>query len=371
MNWNKIRHALVLTAYISSTGFWANRPAPVDAQVQLPGAARHAPHRTHPKASPAKPAAGDEAAVSPKFVPATPPPEDHVIGQTLTLDGAKGLMRFNRAGNGIALTRLTLAGEKLSKPGESCEVNITLDPPLLAEAAGRPEGAVRWRFPVEACPFSADVLDGAVLVSSPHPSCDFIAAGCRVSPVGLWGPPGDSIPRAQIKILEKERVATEAALRDNYKLVMHEAGDDKQSVKTLSASEAAFSSEREISCRDYKNESEHGFCATRITEARALALSAEYTARVAEANARRAEEAAKEAARKAAGEARKAEEAAKKAAAKAKQEAAKAQAEAAKAAALKPASPPPGAAGPPPAPDPVNLLPAPDLALKATPAPAK
>jgi hypothetical protein len=296
------------------------------AQLQLPGAAHEAP--VHARKAP--PRAGNEAA---KPVPVTPPSEDALLGQTLTFDGSKGMMRFNRAGKNIILSRLTLPGERLSKPGEYCEVNIEAEQPVAAAILGHPEGAVRWSFALEACPFTADVLDGAVLVSSPRPSCDFAAADCRVSPVGLWGPPGDSIPDQQVKTLERERLQAEAALRTNFKVLLQQAGNDKEAVKAITAEQAAFSAERDMTCHDYKGESEHGFCASQITQARSLALTAEYAGRVAEENARKAEEAAKkaeEAAKKAAEEARKAAENAKKAAERVKLNAAKAPETAAK-----------------------------------------
>ena len=291
------------------------------AQLQLPGAA-HVDHK-----APARKAVAPRSAPEPvKLIPVTPPAEDALLGQTLTFDGAKGVMRFNRAGKNIVLSRLTLPGERLSKPGEYCEVNIEAEQPVAAAILGHPEGALRWSFALEACPFTADVLDGAVLVSSPHPSCDFTAADCRVSPVGLWGPPGDSIPDHQVKTLERERLQAEAALRANFKVLLLQAGNDKEAVKAVTAEQAAFSAERDMTCHDYKGEAEHGFCAAQITQARSLALAAEYAGRVAEENARKAEEAAKkaeEAAKKAAEEARKAAEIARKAAEHAKLNAAK------------------------------------------------
>ncbi|MDR3463911.1 MAG: hypothetical protein P4L76_16505 [Beijerinckiaceae bacterium] len=297
-------------------------PGGAAAQLQLPGAV-HGDHK-----APARKVVAPRAAPEPvKLIPVTPPAEETLLGQTLTYDGSKGVMRFNRAGKNIVLSRLTLPGERLSKPGEYCEVNIEAEQPVAAAILGHPEGALRWSFALEACPFTADVLDGAVLVSSPHPTCDFVAADCRVSPVGLWGPPGDSIPDRLVKTLERERLQAEAALRTNFKVLVLQAGNDKEAVKAVTAEQAAFSAERDMTCHDYKGEAEHGFCAAQITQARSLALAAEYAGRVAEENARKAEEAAKKAeevAKKAADEARKAAEIARKAAERAKANAAKA-----------------------------------------------
>ena len=45
--------------------------------------------------------------------------------------------------------------------------------------------------------------------------------------------------------------------------------------KQVVSEQAGFSSRREETCRDYAGEDRHGFCASRITLARAVALSAE------------------------------------------------------------------------------------------------
>ena len=43
------------------------------------------------------------------------------------------------------------------------------------------------------------------------------------------------------------------------------------------AEQAAFSSEREEACRTYVQEAVHGFCATRYTEARVIALQSQLS----------------------------------------------------------------------------------------------
>jgi hypothetical protein len=295
-------------------------PGGAKAQLQLSGVAHKA--SVHARKPPIHAERAEREGIKPIPVPS----EDAVLGQTLTYDGAKGMMRFNRDGKNIVLSRLTLPGEKLSKPGEYCEVDIKAEHPVAAIMLGRPEGAIRWSFPLEACPFTADVLDGAVLVSSPHPNCDFKAADCRVSAVGIWGPPGDAIPSQQIESLADGRHEAEAALRANFKVIIGQAGSDKEAVKAIVAEEEAFPAERETTCRDYKGEAEHGFCAAQITRAQSLAVMAEYSARLADETALKAAEAAKraeEAAKKAAEDAKKAAENAQKAAERAKLNAAK------------------------------------------------
>ena len=65
-------------------------------------------------------------------------------------------------------------------------------------------------------------------------------------------------------------------MRANFRAVLRKAGKDRTAVKAIAKEQAAFSSEREMTCRDYAQETVHGFCSTQITQARALALMAEF-----------------------------------------------------------------------------------------------
>ncbi len=247
--------------------------------------------------SPAKPEGGSrpaaptgeaskKASAKPVFV--KPPNEDAVLGRPLAFDGVKGALQFDRAGKDVVVSKLTLPGERLSKPAEACQVDIVGEQPIVATAVGRPQGALRWRVAVEACPFTVDVLDGAALVSSAQPTCDFAAADCRVSPVGLWGPPGGAITPARIKELERERVQSETVMRANFRALVRHAGKDRAAVKAIAGEQAAFSSQREMTCRDYLRESVHGFCSAQITQARSLAILAQFPDDVEKAPRRRA-----------------------------------------------------------------------------------
>ena len=148
--------------------------------------------------------------------------------------------------------------------------------PLPATPAGRPAGAIRYTLSVPACAFTIDILDGAVLLTRPEPTCDFTAADCRVSPAGLWGPRAADITPKRAKDLERERVRLEATMRANFHALLRKAGKDRTAVKAIAKDQAAFSSEREMTCRDYAQETVHGFCSTQITQARALALMAQF-----------------------------------------------------------------------------------------------
>ena len=219
---------------------------------------------------------GDPAYVQAKPIVIKPPGTEAIAGQALMHDGKNGTMTFDQSGDELVLSKLVFVGGKISKPGQACSVEVSLVPPLTATPDGRPVGALRYSVPLEACPFDIDVLDGAVLVTNPTPSCDFTAADCRVSPGGLWGPTAAEITPQRAKDLERERVRIETTMRTDFRALLKKAGKDKAAVKAIAGEQAGFSSDREVACRDYAQESVHGFCSTRVTQARVLALIAKF-----------------------------------------------------------------------------------------------
>lgn len=249
------------------------------AQMMLPGAlngnAPGAPPKASARASGSS-HAGEAQRAPPKPIAIKPPSEDTIVGHLLSRDGVSGAMAFDRSGTALVLSKLTLNGDKISAPGKPCSIDVSLTPPLVVTPAGRPEGAVRFSVPLAACPFFIDVLDGAVLVSNPAPTCDFKAADCRVNLAGLWGPTAAEISPKRAKDLERQRVRVETTMRANFRVLLKRAGKDRTAVKAIAREQAGFSSEREMTCRDYAQESIHGFCSTQITEARVLALLAKF-----------------------------------------------------------------------------------------------
>jgi hypothetical protein len=242
------------------------------AQMQLQGAANGG--------AAAKPhASGGEEGVP--YVPLKPtiikpPGEDTIVGQTLAHDGASGAMVFDKPGGDLVLSRFALDGGRISAPGQSCSIDVSLKPPLVTELKGRPDGMIRYTVPLEACPFSIDILDGAVLVSSDAPICLFKAADCKITPGGLWGPKPADITAKRAKDLERDRVRIETTMRADFRALLKKAGKDKTRIKAIAGEQAGFSSDREVTCRDYAQESVHGFCSTQITEARVLSLIAKF-----------------------------------------------------------------------------------------------
>ena len=267
------RVALVMAA------LWLVGVLPAAAQMQLPGALGGSPAGAPPKES-GNSGGTEEPRAPPKPIIVKPPTEDSIVGHPLALNGTQGAMSFDRQGQGptadIALSKLSLVGDKMSALTKTCSVDVALDPPLVAKPVGRPAGALRYEVPLAACPFAIDVLDGAVLVATTAPTCEFKAADCRVALDGLWGPAPTDISDKRAKDLERDRVRIETTMRANFRVLLRRAGKDRAAVKALAGEQAGFSSQREMACRDYKGESVHGFCSTQMTEARVLALLAKF-----------------------------------------------------------------------------------------------
>ena len=250
------------------------------AQMMLPdlsAASKGAPKAPAPKAAKPKPAASK------------PPGDEAIVDRDLYRNGSEGLIRFQRApGAGLEITAISLTGEQITHPGEPCRLDVVAGAPIEAKAMGRPKGLLRYDVGIEACPFSLDVLDGAVLVTREAKPCDFVAADCRVDPAGLWGPAAAAIDDKQVKQFEHARGVAETTMRANFRALLASAGKNMPAFATIVGEQAAFSSEREVTCRSYANEHAAGFCALRLTQARAFALGAQF-----EANARARGEPAK------------------------------------------------------------------------------
>ena len=129
----------------------------------------------------------------------------------------------------------------------------------------------RIGIPVPACPISFDVLDGAVLETGDRATCSFAATHCTVDPGGLWGPPAAALTPDRDKAIERQRAQAEAAMRVNFKRLVA-ATRDRPTIMGYAREQAQFSSTREEMCRGYAGEVKHGFCSTRLTEARAATL---------------------------------------------------------------------------------------------------
>jgi hypothetical protein len=252
------------------------------AQIILPGAL---PPNAAPSSIPSPGVSAKSPGTRAKItaVGLTRPTEESVIGRPLFRNGGQGEIEFDRQPapasereHALRLSKLTFEGELVSKPGEICRVSVVPETPVAANEIGQPEGVSRFALALEACPFSFDVLDGAILVPPLPNLCTFTQADCRVDPSGLWGPAGSSLGGDRIREIERSRARAEGSLRSNFKALLARAHDGQQ-IKLIAGEQAGFSSEREQICRDYWGEDKHGFCAARITEARAALLARRLT----------------------------------------------------------------------------------------------
>ena len=257
---------------------------PARAQLQLPGAMK-APTpagATTPPPGGGKPRAEGEPA-APAAIMVRAPGDRTLEGRTLALNGRTGVLRFTRNAGKLELSEMKLTGDRLSKVGDSCTMTIP-GGPFAVEQDGRIEGLLQLRVDVPACPFTLAVLDGAVMVTHKGSrvstglgagTCEIKAEDCRGYLAGFWGPPGGGIGPADSKNIEAARSEAEKNARNNFRALIRRVGNDREKTRTIAADQAGFSARREEVCRDYLREHQHGFCASRFTQARAVSLAAQ------------------------------------------------------------------------------------------------
>jgi hypothetical protein len=193
------------------------------------------------------------------------------VGKDFRLNGLAGNLRIERTGKSDYAARMTLEGAMASSPGDACAVSLGSATPVPLKAIGRPAGLQRYRLDAPACPVEIDVLGNALVAVGPGQACVFREADCRVDARGVWGPEAARLV-SQAREIERARSRAEAAMRETFRQLLARAKGPE--VRSIAAEQAAFSSERETSCRNYAGENALGFCATKITEARAAALRA-------------------------------------------------------------------------------------------------
>jgi hypothetical protein len=261
MNW---RFPLVVCGFLLAA-------SPAGAQLTLPGAAAAAPPASPAPASrPNRP--GAKAANKAKAKPIAEPGTAAIDGHLLMLNGRDGLLQLSGSGRTLIVAKLRLPGETVSNPSQRCIVDIVGESPIEATSEGRPDGLDRFDVDVPACPFAFDVLDGAVLVPSQITACVFKAADCQTSPGGVWGP-GETELEKEATAIGKRRGAAETAISKALRRIERQ-GKDNPDAEALLRDQNAFPGEREAACKDYVKETDYGFCAASLTEARAALLEA-------------------------------------------------------------------------------------------------
>lgn len=236
--------------------------------LQLPGAQPfNAPgaHQALPPAAASKP----RAPRAPSMPAIKPPTEESIAGRVLRRNGGFGEAVFDKTASGYGL-KLNAAGFQVDNLTESCAISFG-ETPLPVTAVGRPAGVPRYKLEAPACPIVFDILDGAVLVVEPAQPCVIEAVACRIDARGLWGPDARNLT-ARSREIEADRGKAERAVREGYRALT--AKSDPSDQWAIAREQAGFTSERELICRDFQREGALGFCAARITEARAASIRA-------------------------------------------------------------------------------------------------
>jgi len=257
----------VLGVSIGALGVLAASCGSAGAQIVLPGAAAPAGSGEPADARPArKPDKPEKSAADFSVGVAA------VVGRPLRLDGKRGRLLLSGHGKLVRIDKFSLPGEVISDPSQKCLIDIVGEAPIEAKNLGRPDGLARYQAEIPACPFSFDLLYGAVLVPAQSQACVFQAADCQASPGGLWGPDGANLEN-DAKSIERQRARADAAAAHALR-TLHERLKGQPEADDLARGESDFASRRDEVCRDYEKEAEHGYCASRMAQARAALLKA-------------------------------------------------------------------------------------------------
>jgi hypothetical protein len=272
---NFSRAALISAA--TACAFWLIPPA--SAQMALPGAVAPTPEGTvaSPSAKPKRKvsSSGEMGSARGPIVMPKAPSEDTLVGKTLKLDGNGSAIEFSKSGDNLQVAKLTLSGDRLSRSGELCKVDVA-GMPLKLTPGGSGSGLRRFQLAsFAACPFTLDVLDGAILVTNDGKACEIKEADCRADPSGLWGTPENDFDPAKAEEMLGARAKVEKTVRSDFRALYDRNKADKPVRNFVVAEQAGFSSWREEVCRSYAKESDFGYCALRLTEARVIALGAQ------------------------------------------------------------------------------------------------
>ena len=115
------------------------------AQLVLPGAAARTPPGA-PAEAPAPRKPEKAAAVFASSVAA-------VVGRPLQLNGDQGQLLFSGRGKVLRIDKFSLPGEVISDPSRKCLIDIVGEAPIETKSLGRPDGLARYEAEIPACPF--------------------------------------------------------------------------------------------------------------------------------------------------------------------------------------------------------------------------
>ena len=249
------------------------------AQMALPGAVAPTPAGSITSTGASKKNVGGMGEARVKAVMPKAPADDTIVGKTLKHDGAGSEIQIARSGSDLQIARLVFAGDRLSRSGEQCKFEAP-GAPLRLTTRDSASGLRRYQLDLPGCAFSFDVLDGAILASNEGKACEFRQADCRADPEGLWGMGETEFdPKTAGEMLES-RARVEKTVRSNFRALYDRNKGDKPVRAFVVREQAEFSSWREEICRSYARESDFGYCALRLTEARVILLGAQLASGV-------------------------------------------------------------------------------------------
>ena len=202
--------------------------------------------------------------------------EAAVVGRPRRVAGAQGQLLLSGHGKLLRIDKFSLPGEVISTPSRKCLIEIIGKTPIETKSLGRPEGLERYEAEIPACPFSFDLLDGAVLVPAQNAACVFQAADCQASPSGLWGPDAASL-ESDAKSIERQRALAETAAAGLLH-ALEARLKGRPEAQDVAREQSDFIARRDDVCRDYDKESAHGYCASRMAQSRAALLKARIDA---------------------------------------------------------------------------------------------
>ncbi|MFD2251457.1 hypothetical protein FHS82_000610 [Pseudochelatococcus lubricantis] len=229
-----------------------------------------------PGAPPAAPGVAQPAAPPRAATPAAPLP-DNIFGQVFHRNGLPvhegGRLTITEQQPGVAGLRLQAFGHLISDRAARCAIDLGSDGPAPMLRIEEPYSQSRYRLQSPVCPLVVEVLPHAVRVSIPDGECTFVQADCRLEPEGLWGPDGDELA-SRTSAIERQRGKAEREMREVSRKLLRRLSGAEQ--RDAAAEQAAFSSERAMVCRNYKQEDKHGFCAAELTSARVERLNKRF-----------------------------------------------------------------------------------------------
>lgn len=109
-----------------------------------------------------------------------------------------------------------------------------------------------------------------MLVPAQNAACVFQAADCQASPAGLWGAQGAGLEN-DAKSIERERARADAAAAESLRALQARL-KGRPEAADIARRDNDFPARRDDVCRDYEKEALHGYCASRMAQARAALL---------------------------------------------------------------------------------------------------